>query len=357
MHQFTGAPADGALPFTGVILDSEGNLYGTTAEGGATNTGTVYKLSATGQITLLYSFTGGADGGAPHAVLVRDSEGNLYGTTVLGGAANYGVVFKLSSTGAETVLHGFTGGADGGYPPAGVVADREGNLYGTARVGGASGEGAVFKVDGGCTETVLYSFTGGADGGSPEAGLIRDSEGNLYGTTAEGGASGCGVVFKLSPSGAETVLYAFLGTPDGQGPWAGLARDSQGDLYGTTVYGGTFNFGTVFKLDTAGTETVLYSFTGGTDGALPEAAPILDSAGNLYGTTYEGGVVAARQRPGVVYELTAAGIETVLHYFRGSTSGAHPWAGLIRDSQGSLYGAAEQGGTSNMGVVFKLTPE
>jgi len=356
LHQFAGAPSDGALPFSGVIRGSGGNLYGTTASGGASDAGTVYKLSATGQITLLYSFTGGVDGAGPRAVLVPDSDGNLYGTTVLGGGANYGVVFKLSSAGTETVLHSFTGGTDGEYPQAGVVRDPQGNLYGTTSNGGSSGWGIVFKVDTAGTETILHSFTGGADGGSPESGLIWDPQGNLYGTTAGGGASETGVVFKMDTNGVETVLYTFLEPPNAVTPWAGLARDSQGNLYGTTAGGGTLNGGTVFKLDTAGIETVLCSFTGH-NGDLPYAAPILDSAGNLYGTTYEGGVISAGQRRGVVYELTAAGAETVLHYLTGSASGAYPWAGLIRDSQGSLYGAAEQGGTSNMGVVFKLTPE
>jgi uncharacterized repeat protein (TIGR03803 family) len=224
LHSFTGG-ADGATPDAGLVLDAAGNLYGTTVAGGASNLGTVFKLDKTGKETLRYSFLGGADGATPYAGLILDGAGNLYGATEVGGASNSGTVFKLDTTGVETLLYSFTGGADG-TPDVGLVRDAAGNLYGTTFAGGAPSFGTVFKLDTTGTETVLYSFTGGADGGSPFGGLVRDAAGNLYGTTIEGGVDrapceadgyrGCGVVFKLDPTGTETVLYTFTGGRTGE---------------------------------------------------------------------------------------------------------------------------------------------
>jgi uncharacterized repeat protein (TIGR03803 family) len=353
LHSFKGAPTDGRHPPSGHLIgDSAGNLYGTTEGGGASGFGVVFKLDMTGTETVLYSFTGGADGSNPFAGLIRDSAGNLYGSTEQGGdASGFGVVFKLDTTGTETVLHSFTGGADGAHPYAGLIRDSAGNFYGTTKDGGASDAGVVFKLDTTGTETVLHSFRGG-DGAYSRAGVIRDSAGNLYGTTCFGGASGAGVVFKLDATG-ETVLYSFTGGADGGYPEAGLLRDSAGNLYGTASGGGLTNCGggcgVVFKVDTTGTETVLYSFTGGADGSEPEAGVIQDPAGNLYGTTYFGG-------DGVVFELDTTGTETVLYSFTGGADGSEPEAGVIQDPAGNLYGTTRQGGTSGNGVVFKIQP-
>jgi uncharacterized repeat protein (TIGR03803 family) len=230
----------------------------------------------------------------------------------------------------------------------------------------------VFKLDTSGKETVLYSFTGGADGGNPGAGVIRDSAGNLYGTDENfAKCGGCGVAFKLDAAGNKTVLHSFGGGTDGIMSMASLIRDSAGNLYGTTEYGGvtggvcgTSGCGVVFKLDTAGAETVLYKFTGGSDGAKLASSLIRDSTGNLYGTTYAGGVttgacatIGGISMPGcgVVFKLDAAGNLTVLHAFTG-LDGANPVAGLIRDSAGNFYGTAVHGGASHGGVVFKLTP-
>ena len=253
----------------------------------------MFKLNKSGE-NVLYSFTGKPDGEAPAAGLTMDASGNLYGTTSVGGSSDAGTVYKVDSTGKETVLYSFTGGTDGAYPYGDLVRDGVGNLYGTTEYGGSSNQGTVFRVNANGEESVLYSFTGGADGGSPLAGLVRDQEGNLYGTTFYGG-SGNGVVFKLGPRGRETVLHRFTGPPDGRLPGAGLLRDSSGNLYGTTEEGGDsnclegFGCGTIFKVDTKGKETVLYRFTGFPDGELPLAALIMDTSGNLYGTTGYGG--------------------------------------------------------------------
>ena len=289
-------------PIGNVIRDAAGNIYGATFVGQTDvgyGPGVVYKVDTDGNATVLHNFTNGTDGGYPNGV-IRDAKGNLYGTASSGGASGAGVVFKIDPSGNETVLYSFTGGADGGYPYAGLLFGPDGNFYGTTNGGGASNAGVVFKLDPSGNETVLYTFTGGADGGYPLAGVIRDSAGNLYGTTNGGGASNAGVVFKLDKAGNETALYSFTGGADGSNPlWVVLARDSAGNLYGTTPGGGALGLGVVFKVNAAGQETVLHSFTGGADGRTPYAGVILSPDGNLYGTTTFGG----RTNAGVVFEI------------------------------------------------------
>ncbi len=349
LHSFNPY-ARGAYPQASVCQGPGGNFYGTTSNGGSTGAGVVFKLDARGRQTVLYSFTGGADGAYPYAGVICESEGNIYGTTAGGGSAGAGVVFRVDGAGHETVLYSFTGGTDGGYPGAGLIEDWAGNFYGTTGGGGASGAGAVFKLDRRGNETVLYSFTGGVDGGYPEAGLIQDLAGNLYGTTSSGGASGAGVVFKLDRRGNETVLYSFTGGADGGYSYAGLIQDLFGNLYGTGSGGGASGAGVVFKLDRRGNETVLYSFTGGADGGYPYAGVVQDFFGNLYGTTCCGGASFA----GVVFKLDRRGNETVLHSFTGGADGGYSYAGLIQDLFGNLYGTASGGGAAGAGVVFKV---
>jgi uncharacterized repeat protein (TIGR03803 family) len=243
---------------------------------------------------VLYTFTGGDDGGKPYAGVIRDSAGNLYGTATSGGTAGAGVVFKLDGMGHEKVLYNFPAGPGAPSPASGVIRDPAGNLYGASDSGGPAGAGLVYKLDTAGKFTALYSFTGGADGAYP-TGVIRDSSGNLYGAAggAFQGANSPSVVFKLDAEGHETVLYTFTAGRNGVGPSV-LIRDSAGNLYGT--WDGTAYVGSVYKLDTAGNFTVLYNFTGGADGGYPVGGVIRDSAGNLYGTTlnngkYNGGVV------------------------------------------------------------------
>jgi uncharacterized repeat protein (TIGR03803 family) len=350
LYTFPGG-SDGANPHAGVISDGTGNLYGTTYSGGPASAGVVYQVDATGHETILYRFTGGADGANPNAGAIRDSTGNLYGTTIYGGIG-YGVVYKLDTAGNETVLHTFTGGPDGAYPYAGVIRDSGGSLYGTASGGGPTNSGVVYKVGAAGDETVLYSFTGGPDGSGPQAGVIRDMAGNLYGTTVYGGASNAGVVYELHANGLETVLHSFTAGPDGANPYAGLIGDSAGNLYGTTYFGGPSNAGVVYKVNVANKhETVLYIFAGA-NGANPESGVIGDSAGNLYGTTANGGLASA----GVVYKLDPIGQETLLYSFKGGTDGANPLAGLILDSAGNLFGTTSNGGNGQIGLVFALDP-
>ena len=345
LYSFHGA--DGADPLSGVIADSSGNLYGTTNSGGAFGAGVVYKLSPNGTETVLYSFTGGGDGGYPAAGVIRDSSGNLYGTTAGGGVA--GVVYEISAAGKETVLFEFTGGLDGFEPAGGVIRDSSGNLYGVTRNGGTSNLGVVYELSPSGQETVLHNFTGGSDGSIPQAGVIRDSAGNLYGTASSGGKYGWGVVYKINSS-VLTVLYAFMNSGDGALPYSGVTHDSSGNLYGTTFYGAFGEPGGVYKLDTAGTETVLHNFSGGQDGSVLYNGVILDPSGNIYGTTTEGGI----GNSGIVYELNPAGAETILYGFPAPTDGYQPYGGLVRAPSGTFYGTTCCGGLGGEGAVFTL---
>jgi uncharacterized repeat protein (TIGR03803 family) len=324
-------------------------------------------LARTQTETVIYSFCaqpGCADGYHPQAGLVMDASGNLYGTTYGGGANGKGTVFRVSASGSETVLYNFcsqTDCKDGYHPEASLILDTKGNLYGTAYDGGAHDGGAVFEIAPNGTETVLYSFCskpGCKDGYYSQSDLVMDASGNLYGTTQFRGANGGGTVFQLTPGGIETALYSFCSQSncaDGARPQAGLIMDAQGNLYGTTYLGGANGKGTVFEVSASGVETVLYSFCSQancTDGSQPHAELLMDVKGNIYGTTVNGGA----QGKGTVFEVSASGVETVLYSFcaqAGCKDGARPEAGLITDSKGNLYGTTYSGGR---GTVFELSP-
>ena len=358
IYAFPGM-AGGQYPYNaGVTLGSDGRIYGATFYGGSHGAGVLYRLDGNGCETVLYTFDlFTANGyGQPVGNVIRDSAGNFYGATFIGQADvgyGYGVVYKVNTSGRATVLHNFTNGADGGNPYGGLILDAKGNVYGTASGGGAGSAGVVFKIDTSGNETVLYSFTGGSDGAYPYGSIISDSAGNLYGTTNGGGASNAGVVFKLDRSGNETVLYSFSGGPDGGYPLAGLIRDPVGNLYGTTNGGGAAGAGVVFKIDTSGNETVLYSFTGGADGGYPLWVVLArDPAGNLYGTTGAGGTA----NEGVVFKIDKSGNESVLHSFTGGADGGSPYAGVTLGPEEQLYGTTAFGGRANVGVVFEIKP-
>jgi uncharacterized repeat protein (TIGR03803 family) len=362
LYAFKGGN-DGVSPGTGVIKDKAGNLYGTTLGGGGGSCndgcGTVFKLAPDGVETVLYAFKGGSDGYLPEG-LARDSSGILYGTTQAGGDPNCGsvgcgTVFKLTPDGTKTVLYTFNGGNDGAYPYAGLLRDQAGNLYGTTQNGGgAENAGMVYAIAPDGTETILHAFcsvANCADGAYPEAGLIADKAGNLYGTTSGGGTGGGGVVFKVTKNETEKVLYSFCSQDnciDGSEPFAPVVLDKAGNLYGTTLTGGQ-NFvgdGTLFKLAADGTETVLHSFELGMDGAKPNAGVTIDKDGNLYGTLdeYAGQFC---QVNGIVYKLAPDGSEKLY-----CLPGDHP-SGLVKGA-GVLYGTGNRGGAYPNGLIYEI---
>lgn len=305
--------------------------------------------------TVLYSFKGHPDGAIAEAGLLMDKKGNLYGTTSSGGAFDWGTVFKLDIAGKETVLHSFPGfGPEGSIPVAGVILDKGDNIYGTTEAGGndaaEGGYGTVFKLDSSGGISPLHQFKGSPDGRFPTATLSIDKRGDVYGTTVQGGSSDLGTLFKIDNMGNQTVLHSFTGS-DGSYPIGShLLIDKEGNLYGTTWGGGPAGQGTVFKLDRTGKLTVLHSFTG-PDGAGPIGDVVMDKRGNLYGTTTGGGSAGV----GTVFKLDATGNEAVLHSFAGAPKdGAYPVKGVVMDKQGNLYGVTLYGGSSGFGVVFKL---
>jgi uncharacterized repeat protein (TIGR03803 family) len=383
LHTFKGS--NGAFPITQLTRDGEGNLYGTTSEGGTGickyekyGCGTAFKLDKTGKQVWSHSFQYGS-GESPMAGLLRDASGNLYGTTAFGGEngsscgevnIGCGVVFKLDKTGKETVLHRFSGGAsDGEFPEALLIQDSAGNLYGTTIQGDQYDGGTAFKLDKKGKETILFVFDVTV-GSEPFPGVISDAAGNLYGTTTGGGSCGYGTVFELDTAGTETVLHNFCGG-DGAGPSSVLIWDDAGNLYGTTDAGGSSDVcdggcGAVFELSPGSggnwTEKVLYSFcsvSGCVDGENPLFGRLArDAAGNLYGTTIFGGNDSS---DGVVFKLDSSGKETVLHVFSGGADGSNPKAGLTIDAAGNLYGTAAYGGDTSCdppygcGTIFKIT--
>jgi uncharacterized repeat protein (TIGR03803 family) len=358
IHAFSGG-TDGGLPFGGLIKVG-GSLYGTTTQGGATTCndpagcGTVFKVTKGGIETVLHSFIINAkekDGLDPTGELTR------VGRAFFGAAQDgyfHSEIFRVNSAGSLKVLHIF-GNGEGQFPND--LIDAGGALYGTTLQGGGTGCGGygcgtVFRIGTNGVVKVLYTFQGGADGAYPDAGLV-DVDRTLYGTTSGGGSAGGGTVFKVTTGGVEAVVYSFQGGADGSAP-KGLL-DVAGTFYGATVYGGTANLGTVFKVTTNGIEKVLYSFQGGSDGSIPNGS-LIKVGGALYGTTEIGGQAGS----GTVFKVTTKGAETVLHSFTGGSDGSSPNGELI-DAGGTVFGTTGGGGGtgcggSGCGTVFQVTP-
>jgi uncharacterized repeat protein (TIGR03803 family) len=393
VHTFTGYATDGASPEAGLVKDANGNFYGTTLGGGNNNyhsssgDGAVFMLTPTGGETVIWNFGGGNDGWGPaFGNLIIDSSGNLYGTTVHGGGGyEAGTVFEVSPNGSggwsEKVLWSFGAVGDGAYPYARLALDGNGNLYGATTKGGTSDNGIAFELSpdgfGSWMETVLHNFAGSpADGSSPR-GVIVDGSGNLYGTTYQGGANNFGTAFKLSPpavagnSWIEKIVWNFGSGLDGKLPIGSLIIDGSGNLYGTTQAGGAYNAigtaaccGSAYKLtpQSGGTwaETILWSFGNPKkkgDGQLPTAGPLMDVAGNLYGTCSGSGANGL----GTAFKLVkptsgSTWSETILWSFAGVADGSHPSSDLVMDGSGSLYGTTHGGGASQDGILFKITP-
>ncbi len=364
IYNFTGQGSDGATPYGGPILDRLGNLYGTTYLGGKYGAGSVYRLSPNGSswtYASLYSFKAGFDGSGPaFGSLALDANGALFGTTEGGGY--FGTAFEVCACpGREVVVHRFGTGTDGAQPIGGVVLDSTGNVYGTTSLGGAFGNGTVFEAKrSGQTwiESVIYSFTGGTDAVNPVAGVTLDAHGNLYGTASTGGAFGIGAVYKLTRSSSgwtESILYSFQGQSDGQNPVGGVVLDGAGNLYGTTFDGGINGGGTVYRLSPSGpgwTFKTIYSFTGGYGGPYNK---LTLANGSIYGFTNAEGANGL----GSVFKLTpgkSGWTFTDLHNFAGGNDGGSPYGSVAVDSAGNVFGTAVIGGTQNQGIVFEITP-
>jgi uncharacterized repeat protein (TIGR03803 family) len=379
IYSFAG-DEDGEYPSTDLVMDKAGNFYGTSVQGGDFGGGTVFQLSRSGNTwvhTVLYSFMAGADGGQPYGGVTLDPEGNLYGTGVVGGSGGTcvedgcGVVYKLTNNGGtwtESVIHDFTGGDDGYGPGSPVTLDKKGAIYGMTPTGGAYGLGVIYQLkldrNGQWRLDVIHAFTGGNDGGSGSAGrLLLDGHGNVYGVATVGGAHGSGTAFKLTRSHNKwrfRTLYAFKGMPDAGFPYGGLTFDGSGNLYGTTYYDGANDLGSVYELsydNGVWTESVLYSFVGGSDGSNSISSLVFDDAGNLYGTTSEGGAPGCSC--GTVFKLSNSDgkwTETVAYAFTGVPDGAFAYNGLVSDEAGNFYGTTVHGGADDEGSIYQFTP-
>lgn len=377
IYSFAGG-SDGEYLDTDLIIDSMGNLYGTSVQGGDFASGTVWELSPSGNgwiHSVLYSFMGGADGGEPYKGATLDAQGNLYGTAVTGGGGSCeggcGVLWRLtrSTSGwTQSVIHTFTGGEDGSGPGSGLTLGENGTLFGMTPTGGANGQGVIFQLrpaaNGTWNFTVLHAFTGGSDGAGASAGRLLRYKGSLYGVTTTGGANGQGVVFQLTRTAGIwqfKTLYAFQGQPDAGFPYGGLAVDGNGNLYGTTYYSGANNLGSVYELspqpDGTWKEAVLYSFQGGRDGSGSIGNLVFTNTGAIYGTTSAGG---ASCDCGTIFKLTAgldgSRKEIVVYRFHGAPDGAFAYNGMVGDGAGNFYATTVHGGAQDDGIVYKLTP-
>jgi uncharacterized repeat protein (TIGR03803 family) len=348
LYAFSGGTADGAYPTAG-LLEVNGALYGDTALGGSAGVGTVFDVSTSGAESMLYSFLGTPDGSYPSASL-SEVNGTLYGTSEGGGGGvcgsggvGCGTIFKMSTSGAESVLYKFDG--PDGSTPISTLVSLNGKFYGTTQSGGANGAGSIFELSKSGKAKLLYSFTGGADGGNPYTGLIV-LNGALYGTTFEGGAApGFGTVFTVSTSGQERVIYSFLSNgQDGENPYGGVIA-LNGKLYGTTQEGGANGQGSVFEVSLSGKERVL------TSNVNDPQANLVAVNGKLYGTSFGGGV----NSQGMVFKLSTSGKFSLIYSFKGGTDGSNP-AGSLIDVNGALYGTTELGGTPGFGTIFTIAP-
>jgi uncharacterized repeat protein (TIGR03803 family) len=349
LHSFLAPPP--SSPQAVLVQASDGNFYGTTFDGGPTDNGTAFRLTPSGVLTVLHMFVSG--GGAPITPigsLIQASDGNFYGAAYNGGSVNLGAILRMASDGTVTVLHSFAGGSsDGTRCQGGVIQASDGNFYGTTVSGGASGGGTIFRITPSGTASVLHSFTTSSEGGFSTSAVVQGSDGNLYGTTRSGGPAGGGTAFRITTGGVFTVLHAFASSTEGANPGGALVQGSDGNFYGTLVNGGSGSNGTVFRMTPSGSVTVLHAFTG-SDGSGPSAGLTLGSDGNFYGTTTFGGA----SNVGAAFRITPSGTYTLLHSFTGA-DGAEPEYALVQSSSGTLFGTTVVGGANDAGSAFELT--
>jgi uncharacterized repeat protein (TIGR03803 family) len=341
-----GDPIDGGTTPNVVAQGRDGNLYTTSWTGGANSLGTVYKVTPAGVLTVLYSFDG-VHGDQPWSGVILGSDGNFYGTTSGGGTASNGTVFKITPGGVLTVLYNFTGGSDGGAPYAPPIQGTDGNLYGTARTGGG-GFGTIYKLTLSGTFTVLHQFTG-TDGSTPAANLIQATDGNFYGTAGTGGNTcNCGTVFKITSAGKFTVLYNFDDTHGRLPVYASLVQASNGKFYGTAYAGGANGLGVIYQITSAGVVTVVHDFNGTTDGANPLVSLVQATDGNLYSTASGGGTVGH----GTLFRINPSGGNFSVQYNYGAEGS--PASPLLQNTNGVFYGKTVNGGTAGDGVFYSF---
>ena len=359
VYSFGPAP-DGTDPAVPLLQASDGNLYGTTRTGGANGNGTIFQYNPfTGVYVVLHQFTAlvngtnaNADGADPDGGLIQGQDGNLYGTTVTGGANGVGTVFMMTTSGTLTTLHSLTN-LEGASPSGALLQTADGTFYGTAGAGGSGQEGTLFEMTADGTVTALYTFQG-SDGAGPRGPLLQGADGELYGTTSGGGGGGYGSVFKVTTAGTLTTLHSFNDT-DGTDPEAALCLGTDGSFYGTTQQGGPNENGTVFKVTSTGVFTSLYQFAGGqpgaTDGSNPFSGLIQGPDGNFVGTTYAGGSADER---GTIFSITPGGALTTLYRFTGGADGSNPTAALTLDQRGDFFGVTSTNGSGGGGTIFQL---
>jgi uncharacterized repeat protein (TIGR03803 family) len=357
-HSFGNSSSEGASVQAALVQGSDSNFYGTTETGGTNDLGVVFRITPSGVYTTLHMFAGfPTDGDSPQAGLVQGSDGNFYGTAVGGGTNFNGTVFRISPSGVYTNLHIFAGFPNDGSEPASVlVLGNDGNFYGTTSEGGTNNHGIIFRIGLNGTYSNLHTFAGFPSGaGQPEAGLTLGSDGNFYGTTVTGGTNNFGAVFRIGPTftGTETVLHSFTYSPDGSNPYGALVQGSDGNFYGATAAGGTSTNGMVYRISPTGAYTNLHNFAGPPgDGADSFARLVQGSDGHFYGTTSDGGT----NNVGTIFRIGLNGGYTNLHIFVGSpTDGVNPSAGMVQAIDGSFYGTTFYGGLNHSGTVFKLT--
>jgi uncharacterized repeat protein (TIGR03803 family) len=376
LHTFAPLAPDGTFPWPSLIQGPDGNFYGTTIAGGPSDAGNLFQVTPSGVLTPIYSFTNGGDGGNTRGGLTLGTDGFFYGVATYAGSNGVGTVFRLATNGVFTLLYSFkTNGVDGAHPYAALVQGSNGDFYGTTESGGVGGGGIIFEITPGGALTILHSFTGsGTDGSEPFAPLIVAADGNIYGTTSYGGTRNSGTIFRMTPQGSWTNLHSFTYGSDGALPWDALVQGTDGNFYGTTYEGGTYSYGTVFMITSAGVLTPLYSFSNGKDGGYPYGALVQGPNGNFYGTSHGSSTFGAGTNSiGTIFEITSGGSLTTLYRFTNGLDGANPIAGLVLGTNGNLFGVAETGGvigwggpigsgsrivagTLGWGTVFTVTP-
>ncbi|WP_207632522.1 choice-of-anchor tandem repeat GloVer-containing protein [Foetidibacter luteolus] len=349
IRSFTYA-TDGGSPYGGLVLGKDGALYGMTYWGGANGDGTLFKITTAGTFTVLRHLKAATDGGSSQSELIQATDGNFYGMTNSGGANGNGTIFKLTtSTGAYTVIKALGATKDGGNPYGNLMQNTDGFLYGMTRNGGSGGGGTIFKTSTAGTFTVIHNLIPATEGSTPNGGLTRGTDGQLYGCTSANGPLGGGTAFKVTTAGTLTVLASFNGAAMGNAPFESLTKGKDSAYYGTNSDGGANGNGSIFKV-CGNTVSTLFSFTRNTTGGIPKGSLIQATDGNFYGTTTDGGSNGA----GTIFRITPAGTFTVIRHLKATTDGGSPQGSLVQAADGFLYGMTNSGGPAAGGTIFKI---